>query len=421
MYFNKKILPSNIPSDTSLDIATEASNVNHQMKEEWILRDKYFPHVESFLPRTEHLLFKHIAKYEDKNATLLNSPYPLKTILFNEEGEDGDIVFRCLNIDKEELRRDIKKVPLPNNIKEKAAFVPLRVALFLILRYYMITQQPQKFKVICCYYGYSLYWKRYAKQFPQGVSEEVMIYTVNELTYRNLLKKLGTVKKLLHYIVDGRFMNYREQVVDACDEDIRYVLDQVQSDLGSKMVDISQKYYKNFEKGNVIFQGKTTYDDNGDQRMDNSVMSTVESLSQKYTSDFFMSSINLTRVKQASKLAKETSWKELLTTLEYVKNNVSTDDVHDFYASLFYTYLNLDDPRANVNTIRSLKFLAAMMDIIRKGNSQDKNIVKIRSYMDDWLQHGSNTFRISQRDATKISYRKGIYFYFILCVTNNDS
>ena len=77
MYFSGKILPSKEVNNDTFDIATEASSVNHQMKEEWTLRDKYFPHVESFLPRTEHLLFKHIAKYEDKNATLLNSPYPI--------------------------------------------------------------------------------------------------------------------------------------------------------------------------------------------------------------------------------------------------------------------------------------------------------------------------------------------------------
>lgn len=397
-----------------------SSNVKHKFKEEYILRDKYFKHVESFLPHSEKILFRYISKYEDKNYAALNSPYLLKNVPFSEHGPDAEIVFNCTQINEEELKADMKRVPLPGNLTEKAAFQPLQVVLFLIIRYYLVTKQPQKAKTIYYYYGYSLYWKRFKKQFKIGVDEKVMIYTINELSYRSLIKKLGSLREMLCYIIQGRYENpgYKEMIADACDEDIRYLLDQCQSDLGSKMVDIANKYYDNYENKNKIYQSNELLNDEGDTRLDESVSAEVESLAQKYTSDFFMSDLNIKRLQTAATLAKDVSVKELKATIEHVMTNVNPAQVKTFYASLFYLYLTSGDSKATADSVQSLKFLAVMKDVIKKGNSNNVNIVKMRELMDSWLQQGSNTFRVTHREGTQNSYRKAVYFYFILCVTN---
>jgi hypothetical protein len=398
-----------------------ANNINHRMKEQYTLRDKYFPYIESFLPKTEHLLFRHIAKYEDKYSDVLNSPYPLKTLPFgeNEKGEDYDIVFRCTNINIEELRADIKKVPLPGDLKEKAAFLPLQVVLYLIIRYYTFTNQMKKAKVIYSYYGYSIYWKRFHRSFNKFPPiERVMIYTINEMSYRNLIKKLGSVKALLTYIVEHIFEYYREGLAESCDEDIRYILDQVQSDIGSKVNNIAQMYYKNHDANNEIYQSKTMLDDEGTQREDNSITATVESYAQRYTSKFFSETVNINRVKTAAAMTSEASPREVENTLEYIRNNASVSDIHEFYSAIFLYYLSLDDPKANADSIRSLKFIALMKDVIKKGNSINKNVTTIIKYANQWLEQGSNTFRLTSREGTKTNYRKAVYNYFILSVTN---
>lgn len=400
-----------------------SNQINHQFKEEYILRDKYFPYIESFIPKTDKLLLRHIAQYEDKHSAIVNSPYPIKILPFgrNEKGEDYDIVYRCCNIDPEELRTDIKRVPLPNNLTEKAAFLPFQVTLFLIIRYYLITKQIEKYKILSAYYGYSIYWKRYNRSFPHAPSKEVIVYTINDMSYRNLIKKLGSLKKLLEYSVQSKFEYYREGVANACDEDIRYILDQIQSDIGSKVNNIAQAFYANNDKKNQIFTGNALLDNMGTQREDNSVMASVQSLAQKYTNKFFMENPNIIRIKRSIALDKKTSAKaiEIEETLDYVKHNATPEQMHEFYTCLFYLYLSMDDPRVSIDNISSLMFLALMKNTIIKGNSNDRNIIKIREYMDDWLNHGSKTFRLSTREGTLIGYRKVIFFYFILSVTEN--
>lgn len=409
-------LIQNISDDVALEVA-----ITHQLKEEYTLRDKYFPYVESFIPKTEHILFKHIAKYEDIHVSIINSPYPTTVLPFKMKGEDNDIVFRCCHVNEKELQQDIKKVPLPPGVKkEKAAFLPLQVLLYLIIRYYLVTGQQKKASVIFYYYGYSLYWKRWSKSFSRGIyNPNVMIYTINEMSYRSLIKKLGSVKELLFHIVKNRFEYYSEQIADSCDEDIRYVLDQIQSSLGSIINEIASKFYKNAENQNVIMQSDIMLDDQGAQRDDTSVTANVELLAQRYTNAFFMSSVNPARVKQAATLAKDVSAKEVLSTIEYVYNNTPAEEIHEFYSSIFYIYFNLDNPKVSMDAVNSLLFLALMKDVIKKGNSTNKNIIRIRELMDNWLSHGSNTFRVTSREGTQNSYRKAVYYYFILSVTNN--
>lgn len=423
MFLDGIILPDNIETPSDLSSALEAAAIiDHKMKEEYILRDKYFPYIESFIPKTENILFRHIAAYEDKHSDILNTPYILKTLPFgqNEQGEDYDIIYKCTNIDVNELRADMKKVPLPGKLtKEKAAFLPFQVTAFFIIRYYMLTKQVEKAKIVCGYYGYSIYWKRFHasfKRFPPVKS--VMTYTINKMTYRNKLKSLGSLKALLNYIVWHVFTHNAPRLVDCCDEDVRYVLDQVQSDIGSKVNNIAQQYYADYNEKREMLTGKTLLDNEGTQRIDTSITATVEKYAHRYTNKFFSESIDLKRVKMATTMATEISYKELCNTMEYIHANVDSNQVYEFYSAIFLYYLTLDDDRVNEDSIRSLKFVAKMRDVITKGNSSDKNIITIISYATKWLEKGSNTFRLTSRDGTKANYRRGVYNYFLLSVTN---
>lgn len=417
MYFDQPILSN--PNEVALE---EVNHIRHQMKEEWKIRDTYFPYVESYLPKTEHLLFRHISKYEDKYNDILSSPYPTKILPFGdgEGAPDTNIVFKCLNINYKEFNKFIKSLPLPGQLThDKAAFNPIQIALFLIIRYYLVTNQLKKVKIIYPYYGYSIYWKRFNHSWRTGVKEEVMIYAINQMSYRNLIKKLGSLRALLYYIVEHTFENYREGVANCCDEDIRYILDQVQSDIGSKVNNIAQAYYaidKNSD--GVVFTGSSLYsDDTGTARVDASVTSSAVQLAQRYSSKFMSDSIDLNRVKTACSMATDVSYKEIFRTLEYILSTVDSNDLHNFYVAIFLWYLTLDDPKCTVESVNSLRFVAVTKEMIRKGNSSNKNIKAVIEYCNKWLEAGSNTFKLSNREATKANFRRAIFNYFLLSVS----
>lgn len=430
MFINGPILTQKLSGVEAYSAAMEAdqkllNTITHNQKVEYTLKDKYFPYIESFLPKTENILFRHIMKYEDKNADILNSPYLVKILPFgeNEKGEDYDIVYRCTRIDPEELRDDIKKVPLPGNATEKAAFLPFQVTLYLIIRYYFFTKQPKKLKPIYNYYGYSIYWKRFNKswnKFPPV--EAIMIYTINEMSYRNKIKSLGSLKGLLEDCVQHIFEHYYPGVIQSCDEDIRYILDQVQSGIGSKINAIATKYYDNYydpDKKKMIMTGDTFVDNEGTQRKESSISASVETLSQKFANKFYAETVDRSRLKTAVTMSGGASLREVGDTLDYIIGNIPPADVREFYEAIFMYYLSLDDPQATTDSVQSLKFMALMRDVIKKGNTLNKNVKTIIKFTNEWLDHGSNTFRLTTRDGTKTNYRKAVYLYFILLVTNH--
>lgn len=418
MLINGRILtPSKSESEEMLE-AMEAVKYTRKFTEEYTLRDKYFPYIESFLPKSERLLFRHIAAYEDKWNDILSSPYPCKLLPFGngDEGEDNDIIFKVTQIDRDELQADIKKVPLPNNLEEKAAFQPLQVTMYLMLRYYLVTKQPKKAEALYPYYGYSIYWKRFNKSFSRFAPDEgIMVYTINEMTYRNLIKKLGSLRALLAYVVQHAFEYYREEIANSCDEDIRYVLDRVQSDIGSKMNEIAKKYYANYEKRNTIMKSEILFDNDGTQREDRSITASAEILAQKYTNKFFSESIDRSIIRKACSMSGDASPKEIEVVLDQCHSSTPVEEVQDFYASMFYYYL-IADPKNSVDTVNSLRFMSFMRDVIKKGNSKDTNIMKIIYFVNKWLEEGSNRYRVTTREGTRSGYKKALYLYFMLSV-----
>ena len=119
----------------------------------------------------------------------------------------------------------------------------------------------------------------------------------------------------------------------------------------------------------------------------------------------------------ACSLAGEVSQKEVLNTIETVHSNVSAEAMVEFYEAIFYYYLT-SGPTATEESIKSMKFVTVMKELPKKGNSVDKNVVTALSHVNQWLEKGSNTFRLTERPGTKTNYRKAVFNYFILSVTN---
>ena len=423
MYISGKIFGKNETIYDEMERAYEAASSvkNSNGYNEYSLRDKYFPYIESFLPKTERVLFQYISRYEDRNSKNLNTPYPLDVVVFNINGEDCDIVFKCTKIDKDELIKDIANVPKAKSAIENASLTPLQMVLLMIIRYYLITKQPAKAKAIYYYYGYSIYWSIYnsfLKSKGYAPNKETMIYTINELTYKNILKKIGSVKEWIAYNVQTPLENDSsyERLADFRDEDIRRTMEAIIVNMRSKIREVSSKYYENWDKKDTLLTSKQSIDlgEEEVQTVDTSATSEAERFAQTFTNEFFMADINLAIVNQSAKLAKDVSPKELKITLDKVKSEVPVKEIYDLYASLCYLYLTSG---GTPSSVKSFKFFAVMKDMFKKGNSINVNILRIRDLINKWLEESSNTYRITQREATKTGYRRALYYYFILSIS----
>ncbi len=385
-----------------------------KIKREYTINDKYYPIVEANLAKNERRLIMHIAEYRDKNAHILSSPYLTNYPVFSQA--DEKIIFTACKVDMIELKRDILKVKLPVGVSVKKNFEPFPTLMILMMKYYMSTKQEKKLRVLYYYMAYSMYWSIFTKYFKVFLPRQgTMIYTIDNLSNKFILKQLRSIDALLFYSVDKTIELYTERVMRSSDAELYYIIDAIKTRINNYINKITNEYMQNYANNEIVLQGNDDLEEGG-QRDSSSIAGDVEILAQEYTTKFFSEPPRIDLINQISKL-KGVSTSELRTTLTLLVDEQLIDEVRVFYESIFYLYLS--DSNSKNKNIKSMSFLGIMESIYKKGNSGDKNILKIKELMNKWLESGSSTYRATNRSATQNDFRKAIYYYFIFLVSNN--
>lgn len=385
-----------------------------QIERQYTIMEKYYPLVLENLPKNEKKLFRYIAQYRDNNIEILSSPYPLNYPIFSEE--DRLVLFDTCKIKLNDLKETISKVPLPKGVKEIKNFEPFQALCILCMKYYLDKKDSTKITMIYYYMAYSMYWtifKKYYKKFLPR--EETMVYTVNNMSNKFILKQVGSVDKFLLYTVEKSIEAYSDRVQRCSDAEISYIISAIKTKLSNYMNKITNEYMQNYNNNEVIFKSSEFLED-GSMRESKSIGSQVDSYANEYTNKFFSEEPNQKIVNMVAKI-KGISSSELKTTITLLLDQQRIDEVKAFYSSLFYLYFSENSTKSK--NIKSMEFLGVMETIYKKGNSKDKNIVTIKTLMNKWLEEGSKTYRSSNRQPLLNDYRKAIYYYFVFLVSSN--
>ena len=406
--------------DMDMDYALEAVDRPNT----WILKNAFYDKICDSLskPKNERMLFEHIARYRDKNIDVLSSPYILNIMLFNLNGDDGNVLFRACGLDKEEVESVLKetlkviKLDKVNRTGDSAAnVIPFRVILILAMGHYW--KDKPKLQTLWLYYAYSFYFSVYNNYFQRrdAINEECMIYTINSMSNKFDIKKQASLEKMLDATMAVAVDTYSPLFSSLGDMDIVNLINAFKTRVSHKIASIRQEYDKNYKNGDRIF---TTVEKNADgefivDRENN--LSRIDLLATQYTSNFFQNQISIKNVTLAASM-NEVSANELRTAISLLHSKGDSKEVRTFYNNIFQLFFE-EYPNAKVSDINSNKFLVAADAIYKKGNSNDVKVRTIKDLSHKWLKRGSNTYRSTTRPDTVNRYRKAIYMYFVLCVT----
>ena len=76
------------------------------------------------------------------------------------------------------------------------------------------------------------------------------------------------------------------------------------------------------------------------------------------------------------------------------------------------------DMQKSVEKIKSRDYLTTMLEIYKKTNNNDANLVGMRKILDNWLVETGLTKRIT-RPATLNSFKKAMYLFTALTIQDN--
>jgi len=94
-------------------------------------------------------------------------------------------------------------------------------------------------------------------------------------------------------------------------------------------------------------------------------------------------------------------------------SNENINDIKLIIESILFLYMF--DNKNKLEDINSDKFLLHCLDIYKRSNTTDENIIKIKKILDSWLDE-LGTYKKTQRLATINNFRRAIYTFFVMSI-----
>lgn len=388
----------------------------------YTIQDNLWDIVEKNMPKNTKKLMDFIMRYRDKYIDILETPYPVDYPVWTPACEA--ILYECLGFSADDLYEYTQNVEGPNGYKDpylsKGYALTAKThqfAMWMIYRYFILHNKMREATIMKYYIGYFSYTMAFTNFFKKfKPNKDIMVYTINRVSYRIKLKSLGSVHKWIYYGVDEHATKYHKRIVRGADYDYLYTIDKIRGRFNGYFKVIYREYYKDTQSKNYMFTGGTFKED-GDTYDTPSSTGEVITLAEQYTAQFFTHPISENAIRYATDKKGKSEWipeKDLRNTIFMIADNPENqDDVRAFYQALFYIFINTPNTNYNGKDIHSRKFIVEMQKAYKPGNSNDTNRIVVRDMIDKWLKIGSSTYRSTRRSATQSIFRRAIFDYFI--------
>lgn len=367
-----------------------------------------------------------VGNFIDRNNKKLHAPGPMELIAFTDRDKcdylelfnipytiskkGGKSVINCEIVGYvDEITKQISSTTEFRLLKQN----PIFWLLYCCIRFYTVHPNVQGVNSALAIYALAEYPSIFSKYFPHDVSRPgVMLYTIDQLSNKYYIKQQGHLFGALCYSINQSYKTHKPYFKEGADREIIRWIERIRNDQNSMLKKIADQYKKNFDKGNSITNQQDSYDDVpiADDVQNNS--SVVESVSRRVTLKIITNGIDLQRVQLCAKLS-QVSVSDLRLYITQIAASEYTEEIRAFIESVLFIFLYND--HHTEDEINTKSFLTWAAVLFRKTNSNDKNISKIKLLLDRWSED-SGVYDKYRREASRIAYKKSIFFYFIFSI-----
>lgn len=411
----------NIDENFVFTVEDYAAEAVDRDKNTTIIKSAYYDTICKSLDIKRHQdeLFKYIGIFRNRYINILSSPMITDIIPFNHSGKDAQVLFDACGVDPKEMQKVIneaKKVLKLDAVGKNAN--PFNVTMMMAIAHFY--KDPQKRANLIFYFGMSFYYNMYSMAFKQFKPDpQVMQYTMDNMSYKQTLKKEGSLERAIVASLTNGVNHYEPQFMSLTDYNIiSELIPGIMSRTRAMYKSALNDYMTNYKNNNKIFD-VVERNEEGEFIMDRDTnIGRIEELANKYSLKFYSNPISQDLVNISAKMIEDVSPNELRTTIEFVHADDKSKSLKIFYQCLFKVFFE-ENPSAHPSDIQSIKFFATANTIYKRGNSKDASIIKIKDIADEWLKKGSRVYRSTSREATKNAYKKAVFFYFVQLVSSN--
>lgn len=410
---SKTVIESADSFEEELEMLFEAANDSYLFKE-------YFDNmVNSVLsdPQKDRKFRNCISGYINRNINKLTTAGPQYMIPFGEK--DKAEYWELFNTSAKEITKVTTSVI--NEIKKGAStssFLllkqnPIFMLFYFCIRYYTLKNDSKGLNNALAIYALAVYPSIFAKYFPYEPNPAVMQYTIDNLTDKFLIKQKGHIFATLVESIQRSYTFLKPNMKNASDANVVQFVQRIRNDQNSLLKKIASQYMKNWEEGKGVSTRLDSYD--GDAPILDDVennTASVQNVVNKVTLPIIQNGIDLVRAEAAAKMAQigVSDCRFYLTRIMIDKN---INDLRSFIEALLFLYLY--EEHKSQRDINSSYFLTWSASLFKKTNSKNPNIIKINTLLDKWAED-SGIYDKYKRLASRINYKKAIFFYIVLCI-----
>ena len=361
-------------------------------------------------PKVKQELNKAIAEYFDKNSDVIHDIGIANRIFFLNS--DKEAIYLAAGLDPNEIKRVIKQSAYIGSTWQ-IMNEPLNTAAALIIRYLAKTND-KLLEPFIIYYSFYFYSSLHFKYIPYGANEDIMAYTINNLSYKFKIKETGSLYETIKAVVLKSNETYIKDLIKGEDKDIVDYVSAIKTRLNDVVKNIKNEYKINYENDNYLNSESDDYSEENYHVADNTSYA-VKRITDSAVMKLMTYGADMNLAKFAARLSN-VSINEIRNVIMHLSNNDAAEITRliELILQLF-----LFEKGNTPNEVGDKKFLGKCMEIYKKSNTSDKIIIEIKTILDKWLNKYSASYRKTNREATISNFRKSIYVYFVLHIQSS--
>lgn len=348
-----------------------------------------------------------VASYVDRNVNRLSTTGPSKRTLFSDM--ERNKVYDLIDFDPKICKAIVKQ---SNYIKASWKIVndPFNLVMMMILRYAKLNKLDQINQLAVTYLTLSMYPSLHYKYFKFEPNEAIMQYTINNLSNKFKVKQVGNILQALVDTTALADKTYDKNIRHANDKELTDYINAYKTRLNSLIKKIRDAFEKDYRSGNYMNTERDNEDENDFKTSDSNSL-----LIQRIVDQVVLKlSVNGpdSRIVDISAKMNQVSVNETRNTLnQLTQNKDESVNIRALCESILYLYLF--NGENHVNDLNGSKFLTFCLAVYKKSNTNDENVIKVKSILDTWIEKYSETYRKTQRVATLNNFRRALYTFFV--------
>jgi hypothetical protein len=340
-------------------------------KDDNILISEIYPLIEKGLNKKENneKLKLSVSEFLDRNNEKLTTIGPIYRIVFSYD--DIDKLYECIEVNPELIKQAIKKSPAIKN-QWQIMNNPFNSASALIVRYYIIHKNEEMANIMLIYLTMSMYPSLHSKYFEFEPNEQVMNYTINNLSNKFKIKQTGTIYHALIETTKGAYTLHYEDLMRGNDKDIIDFIMAVKTRLNSLLRHISNEFYRNKQDNLYLNTDNDNYDENNFHEADSNIYA-IDRVTNAVVLKLLVNGPNIKLVTLAANW-NHVSVNELRNYVNSMLVSENREKIKSVVESILFLYLF--DSQNTIQDINSGKFINYCLEVYKKSNTTDKNILK---------------------------------------------